>query len=233
MALHGKKHLAAENKLEALNKKLTIKEALSAVKDLAYAKFDESVDLNIILGIDPSKADQAVKGSVLLPAGVGKKVRVIAFAKGKHADDATKAGADFVGTNDLVEKISSGWLDFDYVVATPDMMGLVGKLAKILGPRDLLPNAKNGTVTFDIDKIVVDLKKGRSFYKNNKSGAINFSIGKSSFDVNKLYDNFVAFIKTLQASKPASSKGQFLRKVTISSTMGVGIGIDLDELSKI
>lgn len=231
MADRGKKYKIACEKLKGIET-LPAKDALSKVKELAYAKFDESVDIDICLSIDPSKSEQAVKGSVVLPNGTGRIVRVIAFAKGDQADSALKAGADFVGTNDLVEKISSGWLDFDYVVATPDMMGTVGKLAKILGPKGLLPNAKSGTVTFDLANIVSDLKKGRTFFKSDKSGLVHFSIGKVSFDANKLYDNFMAFMKALVSAKPATAKGRYIEKVTVHSTMGPGISVNLDEILK-
>ena len=231
MSTHGKKY---EKAREALKTDiLPIKDALSKVKELSFAKFDESVDIHINLGIDSSKPEQSVRGSVVLPHGTGKPVKVLVFAKGEYAEKALKAGADFVGANDLIEKISGGWLDFNYVVATPDMMGPVGKLAKILGPKGLLPNVKTGTVTFDVGVIVSELKKGRAFFKNNKQGLINFSVGRVSFDANKLYDNFVAFIKNLIASKPASAKGQFVKKITVSSSMGPGIQINLDEIQRL
>ncbi len=232
MATHGKKYEKATEALKGVEV-FSIKNGLLKVKELAYAKFDESVDVHINLGIDSSKPEQAVKGSVVLPNGLGKTIKVLVFAKGEHADKAVKAGADYVGTNDLVDKISTGWIDFDYVVATPDMMGPVGKLAKILGPKGLLPNVKSGTVTFDVENIVSELKKGRAFYKNNKQGIINFSIGKVSFDANKLNDNFIAFLKALIGSKPASAKGQYIKKIIVSSTMGPGIQINLDEVSKV
>ncbi len=232
MATHGKKFEKATEALKGVEF-FPIKSGLSKVKELSYAKFDESVDVHINLGIDSSKPEQSVKGSVVLPFGTGRTVKVLVFAKGDYADKATKAGADYVGANDLVDKISTGWIDFDYVVATPDMMGPVGKLAKILGPKGLLPNVKAGTVTFDVENIVMELKKGRAFYKNNKQGIINFSIGKVSFDVDKLNDNFIAFIKALLASKPVSAKGQYIKKLTVSSTMGPGIQINLDEVLKV
>jgi large subunit ribosomal protein L1 len=232
MSKYGKKHKSA---LEKVNQKeiLSADKALGKVKELAHAKFDETVDLNVNLGIDPTKGEHAVRGSVVLPHGTGKRARVIVFAKGEYAEAAKKAGADEIGAEDLVEKINGGWLDFEYAVATPDLMGLVGKLAKILGPRGLLPNKKVGTVTFDVGATVSDLKKGRLFFKNDKSGLVHFSLGKVSFDKQKLVDNYAAFIKVLAASKPASSKGKFLRKITVSSTMGVGIGVNPDEAAKL
>jgi large subunit ribosomal protein L1 len=229
MVKHGKKYTKAS---AAVTKQvaLPVDQALSKLKELAYAKFDESVDVDINLGIDPSKGEQVVRGSISLPHGRGKAVKVLVFAKGDYADQAKKAGADFVGAEDLVEKITGGWMDFNYAVATPDMMGLVGKVAKILGPRGLLPNQKLGTVTFDVAAVIADLKKGRQFFKNDKSGLVHFSIGRVSFDVAKLKDNLAAFLKALASSKPASSKGKFLQKITISSTMGIGIQINPDEL---
>lgn len=229
---HGKKYLKARQAVN-IGAVLPADQALAKVKELSYVKFDEAVDVHINLGIDPAKGEQVVRGSLILPHGVGKKVRIIVFAKGDHAQEATKAGADYVGAEDLVEKISGGWMEFDYAVATPDLMGLVGKLAKILGPRGLLPNKKVGTVTFDVGSTVADLKRGRLFFKNDKSGLVHFSIGKVSFDKQKLVDNFVTFIKALNAAKPSSSKGKFLRKVTIASTMGIGIGINPDEAVKL
>jgi len=229
---HGKKYLKARQAVN-IGAVLPADQALAKVKELSYVKFDEAVDVHINLGIDPAKGEQVVRGSLILPHGVGKKVRIIVFAKGDHAQEATKAGADYVGAEDLVEKISGGWMEFDYAVATPDLMGLVGKLAKILGPRGLLPNKKVGTVTFDVGSTVADLKRGRLFFKNDKSGLVHFSIGKVSFDKQKLVDNFVTCIKALNAAKPSSSKGKFLRKVTIASTMGIGIGINPDEAVKL
>lgn len=231
MSKHGKKYQEAskKNQRELL---LPVDAALDLVKSLAYAKFDESVDMHVNLGIDPEKSDQGVRGSVVLPHGRGKKVRVIVFAKGEYADQAQKAGADEVGAEDLVEKILGGWMEFDYAVATPDLMGMVGKLAKILGPRGLLPNKKVGTVTFDIKAVVSDIKKGRIFFKNDKAGLIHFSFGKVSFDKAKLRDNFIAFAKALSSSKPSTSKGKFLKKITLSSTMGVGIAVDPEDIFK-
>ncbi len=233
MNKHGKKYNNAREKLEALKKKETsfsIQEGLAKVKEFAFARFDETVSVNVNLGIDPQKGDQVVRGSVLLPHGTGKKVKVLVFAKGDSADAASKAGADYVGAEDLVEKIESGWLDFNYAVATPDLMGLVGKTAKILGPRGLLPNKKSGTVTFDVATVVSDLKKGRLFFKNDKNGIVHFAFGKVSFPIEKLKDNFVSFAKALAASRPPTAKGVFIKKMTISSTMGVGLPVNTGEL---
>lgn len=230
MAMHGKKYEKANELAKEVGTTLPIKEALTKVKQVAFAKFDESVDVDVNLGIDPTRPEQAVKGSVILPHGTGRKVKILVFAKGDHADEATKAGADYVGTNDLAEKITSGWIDFDYVIATPDLMGFVGKLAKILGPKGLLPNVKNGTVTFELGNIIKELKKGKIFFKNNKSGQVHLSIGKVSFDADKLYDNFIAFARALLISKPSSAKGQYIKKMTVSSTMGPGFEVNLDEI---
>ena len=229
MSLHGKKYRTAKEQVLP-GQTVPVREAFDKLKKLAYAKFDESVDVDIKLGIDPSKGEQAVRGSVVLPHKKGADVRVIVFAKGEHADQAQEAGADVIGAEDLVEKIQGGWMDFDYAVATPDLMGLVGKLAKILGPRGLLPNKKLGTVTFDVADIIKDLKSGRLFFKNDKQGLVHFSFGKVSFDIENLYQNLVAFLKALASSKPAASKGKFIQKTTISSTMGVGVPINPDEL---
>jgi large subunit ribosomal protein L1 len=229
MSAHGKKYTTAKEQIQS-ELLLSVKEALDMVKNLAYAKFDESIDIDVKLGIDPSKGEQAVRGSVILPNKKGKEVRVLVFAKGDYADQASKAGADYVGAEDLVAKIEGGWMDFDYAIATPDLMGLVGKLAKILGPRGLLPNKKLGTVTFDVAKTIKDLKRGRLFFKNDKQGLVHFSFGKISFDVEKLYQNLIAFLKALAVAKPAGSKGKFIQKATISSTMGVGIPINPEEI---
>jgi len=229
MCKRGKKYLQAVKNADGTDF-FGVDAALKKIKELAYAKFDETVDIHVNLGIDPLKGDQTVRGSVVLPHGRGKSVKIIVFAKGDNADSAKKAGADYVGDQDLVDKISAGWMDFDYAIATPDLMGLVGKLAKILGPKGLLPNKKTGTVTFDVALVVQELKQGRVFFKNDKSGLVHFSFGKISFDVDKLKDNLIAFIKSLMASKPASSKGKFLKKVTVTSTMGIGISVDSDEI---
>lgn len=228
---HGKKY---KNAVEGQKPGsfFSLDDAVARTKSKAYASFDESVDVDVNVGIDPSKGDQVVRGSVVLPHGTGKKVRVVVFAKGKHIDEAQQAGADYVGLEDLIDKISNGWMDFEYAVATPDVMGAVGKLAKILGPRGLLPNKKIGTVTFDVAHIVKELKSGRVFFKNDKNAIVHFSLGKVSFEEKALKENVLAFVKALMASKPASSKGKFIKKLTISSTMGVGSTILVDELIK-
>lgn len=232
MSTHGKKYDSAYERVPH-GQILPAKEALAKLKEVAYAKFDETVDVDVNLGIDVSKGEQVVRGSLVLPHGRGKQVKVLVFAKGDHVNAAKKAGADFVGAEDLIEKIEGGWMDFNFAVATPDLMGLVGKVAKILGPKGLLPNKKLGTVSFDVESVVTDLKRGQLFFKNDKSGLVHFAIGKASFGVAELHDNLVAFIKALSAVKPSSSKGKFLRKVTLSSTMGPGLVINPDELLQV
>ena len=233
MIEHGKNYKNAQEKLKGATASLVMpaREALEKVKELSYVKFDESVDVSVNLGIDASKGEQVVRGSVILPHGSGKKTRVLVFAESVKADEARAAGADYVGFDELVDKILGGWTDFDYAVATPDLMPKLGKLAKILGPKGLLPNKKLGTVSDDVASVVTELKKGKSFFKNDKYGLVHFSIGRLSFGTEKLQDNFVEFVKVLAASKPTTSKGKFIRKVTVSSTMGLGIQVDIDSLS--
>lgn len=227
----GRKITAEKEKIER-SKEYSLEEAIRIVKESSYTKFDETIDLALNLGIDPKKSDQMVRGSVVLPHGIGKKVRVLVFAKGEKEKEATDAGADIVGAEDLVEKISKGWLDFDKAVATPDMMGIVGKLGKILGPRGLMPNPKLGTVTFDISRAVKELKAGKVEYKAEKAGIVHVSIGKVSFDNQKLLDNARAVVNSIVKAKPATSKGKYLKKISISSTMGPGVRIDIASLGK-
>lgn len=205
-------------------------EGLGAVVKAAHAKFDESVDADIVLGIDASKGEQGVRGSVLLPHGTGKKVRVVVFAKGEHAEQAKSAGADYVGLDDLIEKIQEGWLDFDVAIATPDLMGKVGTVAKALGPRGLLPNKKVGTVTFDVASTVSEIKQGRVSFRNDKGGVVHASFGKVSFGPEKLVENLTALIKAVVAHKPAASKGKYIRKISVSSTMGPGVNLNPDQV---
>jgi large subunit ribosomal protein L1 len=226
-----KKKKAVREKID-LTKEYSLEDAVSLVKESSYARFDESIDLAVNLGIDPRKSDQLVRGTVILPHGIGKKIRVLVFAKGEKEKEAIDAGADYVGSEDLVEKISKGWLDFDKAVATPDIMGLVGKLGKILGPRGLMPNPKLGTVTFDIAKAVKEIKAGKVEYKAEKAGIVHVSIGKVSFDSKKLRENAKAIIDSLVKAKPATSKGKYLKKLSISSTMGPGISVDITSLGK-
>jgi large subunit ribosomal protein L1 len=227
----GKKMKAADEKIER-GKEYSLEDAIRLVKDASFVKFDETVDLAFNLGIDPKKSDQMVKGSVVLPHGIGKKVRVLVFAKGEKEKEAGEAGADIVGAEDLVEKITKGWLDFDKAVATPDMMGIVGKLGKILGPRGLMPNPKLGTVTFDITRAVKEIKAGKVEYRAEKAGIVHVAIGKVSFDNHKLFDNAKAVVDSILKAKPATSKGRYLKKISISSTMGPGVAVDIASLGK-
>lgn len=207
-----------------------VDEALALVKDAAYAKFDETVEIAVRLGVDPRKADQMVRGAVVLPNGLGKTVRVLVFAKGEKALEAKEAGADFVGGDDLVEKIQGGWFEFDTAIATPDMMGVVGKIGRLLGPRSLMPNPKVGTVTFEVGKAVEEAKSGKVAYRVEKAGIVQAPLGKVSFDADKLQENLVALMDALVKAKPSSAKGTYLKKVTVSSTMGPGINIDTPAL---
>jgi large subunit ribosomal protein L1 len=206
-------------------------EALDLVKKTAKAKFDETVEVAVRLGVDPKKADQQVRGAVVLPHGTGKVARVLVFAKGEKAKEAEAAGADYVGDEDLINKINQGWFDFDVVVATPDMMASVGKLGRVLGPKGLMPNPKTGTVTFDVKKAVEEIKAGKIEYRVDKAGNIHAPIGKVSFDTQKLLENFHTLIDALIKAKPAAAKGQYVRNVTLSSTMGPGIKVNLQKLA--
>jgi large subunit ribosomal protein L1 len=227
----GKKMTAAAGFLEA--KPYGLKEAVELVKRAAYAKFDESVDLALRLGVDPKRADQMVRGTTVLPHGRGKKVRVLVFAKGEKEQEAREAGADYVGADDLMEKIKGGWMDFDQTIATPDLMGAVGKLGKILGPRGLMPNPKTGTVTFEVAKAIAEIRKGRVEYKVEKAGIVHVPVGKVSFDAQRLYDNAYAILESVIKAKPASCKGRYLKSATLSSTMGPGIHLDTVALTKL
>jgi large subunit ribosomal protein L1 len=229
MSKTGKKHKKIKDVLQGEHIESS-KQALDFIVKHAHVTFDESVDVDVVLGIDASKGEQTVRGSVLLPHGTGKKIKVLVFAKGEKEDEAKNAGADFVGLEDLIEKIQGGWTGFDVSVATPDLMGQVGKVAKILGPKGLLPNKKVGTVTFDVGAIVSDLKKGRVAYRNDKGGVVHAPFGKVSFGVDKLLENLSAFMGSLRSSKPASSKGKFIKKVVVSSSMGVGVELNPEEL---
>ncbi len=228
----GKKLRAAEQNIDR-NTEYSLEDAVAKVKELAYVKFDETVDLAFNLGVDPRKSDQMVRGTVVLPHGTGKPVRVLVFAKGEKEKEAREAGADFVGAEDLVEKITKGWLDFDKVVATPDIMGVVGRLGKILGPRGLMPNPKLGTVTFDVSKAVKEIKAGKVEYKTEKAGVVHVPIGKVSFDHQKLVENARAIIDSVSRAKPSTSKGKYLRKLSVSSTMGPGLKIDVNSVSAV
>lgn len=224
----GKKYIAVKEKVDT-TKQYKLKEAIEKVKQLAYAKFNETVDLAVNLGVDPKKSDQMVRGTVVLPHGRGKKVRIVVFVKGEKAKEATEAGADYVGAEDLIEKIKGGWLDFDKAVATPDLMGMVSKLGKILGPRGLMPNPKSGTVTFDVGKAVKDIAAGKVDYKTEKAGVVHVPIGQVSFDSQKLIENAKTVLDSIIKAKPSTSKGKYLKKLSISSTMGVGVSVDVSE----
>lgn len=228
---HGKKYRAAAAKIDR-DKRYSLSEAMKLVSEIGYAKFDESVDVCINLGVDAKQSDQQVRAAVVMPHGVGKTTRVIAFAKGEKAKEAEAAGADFVGSDDLVQKINEGWMDFDKAVATPDMMVAISKVAKILGPRGLMPNPKLGTVTVDIAKAIKEQKAGKVEFRTEKSGLVQCMIGKRSFGPQKLKDNFDVFLATLLRLKPPTSKGVYLKKICISTTMGPGILVDTAEASK-
>lgn len=233
MPKRGKKYLEAK-KLVDPSKKYSLKEALELVKkmsEVAQRNFDETVELAVRLGVDPRHADQMVRGTVTLPHGTGKPVRVLVFAKGEKAKEAEEAGADYVGAEDLVEKIQKEeWLEFDKAVATPDMMSLVGRLGRILGPRGLMPNPKSGTVTWDVGKAVTELKKGKIEFRVDRAGNIHVPIGKVSFDVDKLYENAMAVLQALWRAKPAAAKGQYMKSITVSSTMGPGVKVDPNQV---
>ena len=209
------------------NKKYSLDEAIELVTSTANAKFDESIDICARLGVDPKQSDQQVRGSIALPHGLGKDVRVLVFAKGPKEAEAKEAGADFVGADDLVEKIKGGWLDFDKVIATPDMMATVAKVAKVLGPRGLMPNPKVGTVTMNVKDAVTGEKKGKLAYRVEKAGIVHASIGRKSMGADKLKDNFKTIFSPLLKAKPASSKGVYMKNLAVSSTMGPGIGVDV------
>ncbi|MBI5183217.1 MAG: 50S ribosomal protein L1 [Nitrospinae bacterium] len=225
MPRHSKRYKESASKIEK-DKRYPIEKAVELIKDLAFAKFDETVEIAVKLGVDPRKADQNVRGSVILPNGCGKRQRILVFAKGEKEKEAMDAGADIVGSDDLIAKINDGWLEFDRVMATPDMMGAVGKLGKILGPRGLMPNPKSGTVTFDIARVVKEIQAGKVEFKVDKGGIIHAPLGKVGFSKDKLLENAKSFLETLIKLKPASSKGQYLRSISISSTMSPGIKVD-------
>jgi len=227
----GKKKTAADDLVET--KLYGLKDACDIVKRAAYAKFDESVDLALRLGVDPKRADQMVRGTTVLPHGTGKKVRVLVFAKGEKEQEARSAGADYVGAEELMEKIKGGWMDFDQAIATPDLMAAVGKLGKILGPRGLMPNPKTGTVTFDVAKAIAEIRKGKVEYKVEKAGIVHVPVGRVSFNPDSLYENAHAVIESIVKAKPASCKGRYLKTATISSTMGPGIRLDTVALTKL
>ena len=232
MLRRGKRILAAKAKVE-LGKRYTLKEATEMVVAMAGVKFDETVDAAVRLGVNPAHADQMVRGSVVLPNGLGKTVRVLVFAKGDKEKEALEAGADLVGNDDVIEKIKGGWMEFDRVIATPDMMGSVGKIAKILGPRGLMPNPKVGTVTFEVANAVKELKAGKVEFRVEKAGIVHSPVGKVSFGAEKLSENVSALLETIIKLKPASSKGIYIKSIALSSTMGAGVRIDPLEIKNV
>lgn len=227
MAKFGKKYQDAAKLIEE-DKQYTPAEAMDIVKKTATAKFDETIELHVRLGVDPKYPDQQVRGAVVLPHGTGKSKRVLVFAKGEKVNEAEAAGADFVGSDELVTKISGGWCDFDVAVATPDMMGTVGRLGKVLGPRGLMPNPKLGTVTMDLKKAIAEIKAGKVEYRTDKAGNVHVPIGKASFEPSKLIDNYQTLMDTLIKAKPSGAKGQYVRSITLSATMGPGVPVVLN-----
>ena len=223
MAKFGKKYQEAAKLIE--DKLYDANEAIELVKKTATAKFDETIEVSVRLGVDPKYADQQVRGAIVLPHGTGKSKRVLVFAKGDKVAEAEAAGADFVGSDELVTKIQGGWSDFDVAVATPDMMGTVGRLGKILGPKGLMPNPKLGTVTMDLTRAINEIKAGKIEYRTDKAGNIHSPIGKASFDAGKLFDNYQTLIDTLVKVRPAAAKGQYIRSITVSATMGPGVQV--------
>ncbi|WP_170005896.1 50S ribosomal protein L1 [Bacillus fonticola] len=225
MAKRGKQYQEAL-KLIDRSKHYDVQEAIDLVKKTTFTKFDATVEVAFRLGVDPKKADQQIRGAVVLPNGTGKTQKVLVFAKGEKLKEAEAAGADYVGDSEYINKISQGWFDFDVIVATPDMMGEVGKLGRVLGPKGLMPNPKTGTVTFDVEKAVKDIKAGKVEYRVEKAGNIHVPIGKASFDTAKLIENFTTMYETLLKAKPAAAKGTYMRNVSVTSTMGPGVKVD-------
>jgi len=226
----AKKHATALAAVDRA-KNYSLTEGLELIKSTAYAKFDETVDLAVRLGVDPRHADQMVRGAVVLPNGLGKTVRVLVFAKGEKEKEARDAGADYVGAEDLVAKIQEGWFDFDTAIATPDMMGVVGKIGKLLGPRGLMPNPKVGTVTFDLARAVNESKSGKIEFRVEKAGIIHAPVGKVSFDGAKLQENILALVDALMKAKPSAAKGTYVKKICLSTTMGPGLRIDAADVA--
>jgi large subunit ribosomal protein L1 len=225
MANRGKKYSEAKSKVNR-DKRYEVEEGVKLLLETSYAKFDEGVDLAIRLGVDPKKSDQMVRGTAVLPHGTGKKVRVLVFAKGQKEKEALDAGADYAGSDELIEKISKGWLDFDKAIATPDIMGSVSKLGKILGPRGLMPNPKVGTVTFDLERAIKEIKAGKVEFKVEKAGVVHVPVGKVSFGFDRLLENVKTILDVILRAKPPTSKGVYFRSIALSTTMGPGIKID-------
>jgi len=229
MSKRGKKYVESRKKIDRASR-YDLEAGMTLLKEGGRAKFDESVDMAIRLGVNPKHADQMVRGTVALPHGVGREVKILVFAKGEKEKEAREAGADFVGAEELVEKITGGWMEFDKTIATPDMMGTVGRLGKVLGPRGLMPNPKLGTVTFDVGRAVKELKAGRVEFKVDKTGIVHTTVGKISFTADQLKENVMALMDTIVRAKPSSSKGTYLKSVAISTTMGPGIKLDPNAL---
>jgi len=227
----SKRFVEACKKIDPL-KEYSLDEAIGAVKSAASTKFDESVDIAVRLGVDPRHAEQMVRGSVVLPNGLGREVKVLVFAKGDKLQEAKEAGADYIGGEELVAKVQGGWLEFDKAVATPDIMSSVGKLGRVLGPRGLMPNPKSGTVTFDVAKAVNEIKAGRVDFRVEKAGIIHAAIGRASFAKTGILENIVSFLEMIARLKPASSKGQYLKKIVLSSTMGPSVVLDIQAIRK-
>ncbi|WP_455662991.1 50S ribosomal protein L1 [Pradoshia sp.] len=225
MAKKSKKYAEALQLIDR-TKAYSVTEAVELAKKTNFAKFDATVEVAFRLGVDPKKADQQIRGAVVLPNGTGKTQRVLVFAKGEKLKEAEAAGADFVGDTDYINKIQQGWFDFDVIVATPDMMGEVGKLGRVLGPKGLMPNPKTGTVTFDVEKAINEIKAGKVEYRVDKAGNIHVPIGKVSFEDSKLVENFTTIFETLQKAKPAAAKGTYMKNVAITTTMGPGVKVD-------
>ncbi len=225
MPKRGKKYKESSKNIDS-TKRYDFTEAIDAAISSSYAKFDETVDVAVRLGVDPRHADQMVRGTVVLPNGLGKEVKVLVFAKGEKETEAKEAGAEFVGNEELVEKIKGGWFGFDKAIATPDMMGTVGKIGRLLGPRGLMPNAKTGTVTFDVAKTIQELKAGKIEFRVEKAGIVHAPMGKVSFGSQKIVENIAAFLETILKLKPSSSKGTYLKTIAVSTTMGPGIKVD-------
>lgn len=228
MAKHGKRYLEAAKKVDS-TKFYSVDEAMKLAKETSYANFDATIEVAYNLSVDPKQADQQIRGALVLPNGTGKSKKVVVFAEGPQADQAKEAGADEVGSDDLVEKVQNGYLDFDVVIATPMMMAKVGRLGRILGPKGLMPNPKTGTVTMDVAKAVEDIKKGKVEYRVDKEGNINLMIGKVSFDDEKLVDNFNALLKVISKARPAAVKGTYIKNLVISTTMGPGVKVTVEK----
>lgn len=229
MAKHGKKFRQASEKANTAEK-YSVEEAVDKSLEASFAKFDETVDVALRLGVDPKYSDQMVRGAVTLPHGLGKDVRVAVFAKGEKQAEAREAGADIVGAEDLVQKIKDGWLEFDAAIATPDVMALVGQIGRVLGPRGLMPNAKTGTVTFDVGKAVNELKAGRVDYKVDKTGVVHAPLGKISFGPEKIRGNLKAFLDAVNRAKPSGAKGTYMKSMALSTTMGPGMKVDMGKV---